>query len=629
MRPTQSVPSSLALSVNVVLVAFAASLAACGGRDRSPTGSTSEALAVSSVRQTARQGGTGASMSSWLGEVPIHGSVLCVTVFANTALTVTGIAGGGVTAWHEGPDSNPPDGTMVTYWGLVSGSPSQTVTASFSAGAPYAELDVLEVTGVSAKVGDKTVTGAGTTAKVPRLTLDGPNEVVVTQTWLRGGAVSAVSDEAFVDSYDPVGNGPGIFQSYEVLGEATSYRSETYTQPSGAWYSQAIAFMPSKTPPPSDAGAPRTDSGSPGDSGTKPSDAGSPPSDAGSHPSDAGSHSSDAGSPPTDSGKKASFLSAPAGWSYSQLVWETQFGYDSMGSPPSAPNQGSFVSGGLPAPDTSVGLLNDWNYGVQQDPGAVWSRSGSNPYWGSSQAAQSGSYASGLSADYSFPGNIFQTSTGANTSLFGGYTPQSFTSAGTGLTLWDHYVGGPQSLSIESNGSIYYYMWTSGVLNTEGKRFFPFGAATEFYAQVSAEMAGPNNGSWSAIWTLPDQGQSGAGQEIDIQEYNVSGANEYDMYSHVQAPAVLVGTGTSSTPLCSGYHLYGWHVNSATQTLTTYLDGTQTGTYTGAQVGSKYFLILDAAISSGQASWQTSEGFVVNSTTDMAMRVAEIQVYQP
>jgi hypothetical protein len=128
---------------------------------------------------------------------------------------------------------------------------------------------------------------------------------------------------------------------------------------------------------------------------------------------------------------------------------------------------------------------------------------------------------------------------------------------------------------------------------------------------------------------LPDQGENGTGQEIDIQEYNVDGPSPNGMNSHVQEPAVLVGSGTSSTPLDTGYHVYGWHVNSATQTLTLYLDGVQTGTYTGAQVGSKYFLILDAAVSSGQQSWQSSEGFVSSSDANMAMSVAEVQVYQP
>jgi hypothetical protein len=273
-------------------------------------------------------------------------------------------------------------------------------------------------------------------------------------------------------------------------------------------------------------------------------------------------------------------------------------------------------------------LLNDWNFGNQESPGSVWSASGSAPYWGSSQAAQTGTYASALSADYSFPGNVFQTSTGANPALFTGYGPQTFTPQGTGLTLWDHYVGGPQQLAIHSNGSVYFYDWSSGMINTEGKRYFPFGGATETYGQVKAQMAGPNNGSWSAIWMLPDQGENGTGQEIDIQEYNVSGPNQYKMYSHVQGPAVQIAAGTASTPLYAGYHVYAWDINSATQTITVYLDGAQVGTFTGPQVGARYYLILDAAVSSGNASWEASEGFVPNSTVDMALRVDEVQIYQ-
>ncbi len=299
-----------------------------------------------------------------------------------------------------------------------------------------------------------------------------------------------------------------------------------------------------------------------------------------------------------------------------------------MGAPPSAPNQGTFVQNGNPIPDNSVGFLNDWNFGIQQAPGSVWSQSGSNPYWGSSTSGESGSYASGKGADYAFPGNVFQTSTGANATLFGGYSPQAFHSTGSGLSIFDHYVGGPQQIAIQSNGTTDFYEWTSGVINTEGKRFFPFGSATEFYLQVNAKMAGPNNGSWSAIWMLPDQAENGTGQEIDIQEMDVDGPNRYAMVSHVQAPAVEIANFKASTTLDGNYHVYGCHLNSSTQTVTMLLDSVQAGTFTGAQVGTRYFLILHATVSSGQASWEKSEGFVTNSTADMQMNVAEVQVYQ-
>ena len=83
--------------------------------------------------------------------------------------------------------------------------------------------------------------------------------------------------------------------------------------------------------------------------------------------SDSGSDTgTDAG---TDTGSGAgggSFMSAPSGWSYSELAWVTQFGYSGMGAAPSAPNQGTFVANGKPAPNTSVGFLNDWNFGNQE-----------------------------------------------------------------------------------------------------------------------------------------------------------------------------------------------------------------------------------------------------------------------
>jgi hypothetical protein len=296
-----------------------------------------------------------------------------------------------------------------------------------------------------------------------------------------------------------------------------------------------------------------------------------------------------------------------------------------MGTSPSGPNGGSFVSTGVPTPDTSVGLLNDWNFGMQQMPDEAWAVSGSSPYVGSSLGCGN-TYASGDGADYSFPGSVFQTSTGANSALLGSYSPQIFISQGTGLTMQDHYVGGPLQIAIQSNGTICYYEWWSGVLNTEGKRFFPFGGATEFYAQVSAEMAGPNSGSWSGIWMLPDEGEGGTGQDFNVQSFNVEGPNAYSMYSEVDGTAL--GTGTSSTPLYAGYHTYGWDVSSTTQTVTLYLDGNKTATYTGSEIGSRYFLVLDAEVSSGQQSWESAEGFVTDSNADMAMGVAEVQVYQ-
>ncbi len=322
-------------------------------------------------------------------------------------------------------------------------------------------------------------------------------------------------------------------------------------------------------------------------------------------------------------------MAAPAGWSLGQLVFETQFGYAGMGASPAAPNQGAFVVAGVPAPDTSVGFLNDWNFGMEQETNSVWSASGKAPYWGSATGDQEGNgYAAGSQADYAYPGNVFQTSAGANSSLFGGYSPQTFTSQGSGLSLQDVYVGGPQVQATESNGSTYDYEWTGGIVNTEGKRYFPFGTATEFYLQVKAQMAGPNNGSWSSIYILPDTGEGGTGNNVYLQEFNYDGPNADEMVAKILGTSLLpIGIGTASSPLYAGYHVYGCDLNTTTSTVTAYLDGVSIGSYTGT-LGSKYFLVLDAAVSSGQQPWQTSVGFVTNSDANMAMSVAEVQVYQ-
>jgi hypothetical protein len=100
------------------------------------------------------------------------------------------------------------------------------------------------------------------------------------------------------------------------------------------------------------------------------------------------------------------------------------------------------------------------------------------------------------------------------------------------------------------------------------------------------------------------------------------------MYSHMQNPAVEVAAGTSASPLDTSYHVYGCHVQSSTHTVTMVLDGVSAGTFTGAQVGAGYFLIMESSLSNGQASWEKSEGFVPNATTDMSMGIAEVQVYQ-
>ena len=199
---------------------------------------------AASVRQTARAhvtSGTTASVSP--SEGALSGSLLAVTVFSNTRLTVSSVSGGGVTQWNVGPDSSPPDGAQVTYWGVTTGGGAD-VTVTFSGQITYAELYSVEIVGATGVDTEDTTTGSSVAPTVPAMTLAGPGEVIVTQSWLQGGAVTAVTDNGFVDSYAPVGESPGAFQSYDVLGQAATYTPERYATPRGLWYSQAIAFKP-------------------------------------------------------------------------------------------------------------------------------------------------------------------------------------------------------------------------------------------------------------------------------------------------------------------------------------------------------------------------------------------------
>ena len=172
--------------------------------------------------------------------------------------------------------------------------------------------------------------------------------------------------------------------------------------------------------------------------------------------------------------------------------------------------------------------------------------------------------------------------------------------------------GGPQQQAIQSNGTTDFYEWSSGVINTEGKRYFPFGSATEFYLQVNAKNGGPEQrrlvGHLDAL-PRPGRERQPVRRSTTGQEMDVDGPNRYAMVSHGSGPRGRDRKNfKASTTLDGNYHVYGCHVNSSTHTVTMLLDGAQAGTFTGAQVGARYFLILHATVSSGQASWEKSEG---------------------
>ena len=184
-------------------------------------------------------------------------------------------------------------------------------------------------------------------------------------------------------------------------------------------------------------------------------------------------------------------------------------------------------------------------------------------------------------------------------------------------------------MAIQSNGSVYYYEWSSGLINTEGKRYFPFGGATEMYGQVKAQMAGPNDGSWSAIWMLPDQGASGTGQEIDIQEYNVSGPRpEQDVLARRGARSAIRYRRGEHSALRRLPRL--WVAPELGDANDHRLPRRRRGRHVHRS-SSRREVLLDPEcqrLVRTRVVAEVQEGFVPNSTADMAMRVDEIQIYQ-
>jgi hypothetical protein len=537
-----------------------------GGHDAGDSGGPADAgSTIAWERQAGRNhttSGTTASIS--LGGGALAGSIVVVTIFSNTVLTVSSISGGGVTEWNVGPNSNPEYGTMVTYWGVTSGG-NADITVTFSGQITYVELYALEVANASGVDTYDTATGTSATPTVPAMTLAGAGEVIVTQSWIQGGAVTAVADNGFVDSYWPVSYGPGAFQSYDQLDAATSYTPESYTAPSGLWYSQAIAFKPGDAAGSVDAGG-------------------------------------SGGAPGQDSGA------------------QTSPGFTAMGAPSFA---GSTWTAADLTNDETFKNLDNWNYGISDDNASgssggyyPWCATGSSPYWGSSEISSSSTWAD----DYDVPGNVSQTSTGADASLFSGYSPQTFNPNGWGVTF-TAVPTGAKTWDTTSYGDITAH-WTSGALNTYNHISFPSGSHTSAYVQIRAQMMGyqgTNNGAWNALWFL---GQGNEQREIDLQETGVDGGNSsYQINSHLQSPEDSIESYTSADDLSAGYHIYAMELSGGVVTI--FLDNVQVGTTMSGTTG-PYFLIMNGSIASGDSGFNEGPTSFVN----MTMNVMEVQVYQ-
>ena len=288
-------------------------------------------------------------------------------------------------------------------------------------------------------------------------------------------------------------------------------------------------------------------------------------------------------------GNCSSTLSAPAGWTAGEKTLDDTFQN-----------------------------LNNWNYGIGGNTGNYypWSGSGTAPYYGSSEHM----YAS----DYDVPGNVSQTSSGANSSLFSTYSPQNFPSTGCGVTFTAHYTGA-RNWNTTNEGTLTDY-WTSGAMNTYNKVSFPTNGRTSFYVQIKAQMMGYNgidNGAWNALWLLPVGNWDE--DEIDLQETGLqdNSSPNYLNSTLQSSPSREIDSYRSSSNLSAGYHTYGVEVTS-NGTITTYLDNVETGTINdGTGLTGPYYLVVNGALFK-----QGKLGVGWTNTNDMKMNIAEVQVYQ-
>ena len=283
--------------------------------------------------------------------------------------------------------------------------------------------------------------------------------------------------------------------------------------------------------------------------------------------------------------------------------------------PPSYP--GSTWKAGDLTNDDDFSSLANWNYGFTDDntSGSMggytpWGESGTAPYWGSLESTM------GV-LDYDLPGNVFQTSTGPDTSLYSTYSPQAFHANGWGVSIAAHYTGSKQ-WNTQPYGPVT-LTWTSGAINSYNKISFPTGNHTSCFVQIKAQMMGyqgSDNGAWNALWFL---GQGNEQREIDLQETGLSGQSPNVITSHLQTPAVQIASFTSASDLSAGYHVYGMEL--ANQVVKIYLDEALVGMATSGTTG-PYFLLMNGAIASG------TYGAPPKNNVDMTMNVMEVQVYQ-
>jgi hypothetical protein len=274
--------------------------------------------------------------------------------------------------------------------------------------------------------------------------------------------------------------------------------------------------------------------------------------------------------------------------------------------------------------DDGFQSLANWNYGIggSQSCSPLPTSCNYYPWWASGTAPN---YGGGLApahvSNYDVPGNVSQTSSSPNTSLFNSYTPQKFASTGWGVTFTGHYNSSPQTYSV--NGVSDQFHWTSGSLNSFNKVYFPTGTHKSFYVQFKAQMMGQGatvNGAWNAIWLL---GQGNGARELDLQETGICGQNANLFCSNIQDPSSTIVDYNSSQNLSTGYHIYGIEYNGTTGVVNFYLDNQLRGSTTQVAGAGPYYILLDGEIGNGFAGASAPANNI-----DMTMNLMQVQVYQ-
>ena len=264
-------------------------------------------------------------------------------------------------------------------------------------------------------------------------------------------------------------------------------------------------------------------------------------------------------------------LSAPAGYTAQQLIFDDQFSGASL--------------------DTTK-----WNtyMGAQ---GGVWNNEGTLPL------AYSGP---------NVPGS------GTDAEMYG----PSEVSVGNGLTL------SAQRNTNEYSGT---YPWISGVVTTEGKFTLP---TTGWYVQAKIKMPDMTQGLWPNMWFLPaapgpfnelDFVQGGFyGGPSDVNEAPIAAG-----YFDTAGTLINEGVPNVGFDASAGYHTYGieWRPGIG---INEYVDGNLVWSITQSQVpggivAEGYELILNMQVAaSADSGWRTVPA---STSPGGSMEVAEVQAY--